>query len=79
VLWAGVTALLMGCSGGTTRGNSPEPPKAAEGRPDTKAVKALDAVGYDGDKVRQKLDNTLNKTEQRNKDLEDAVQGMDGK
>lgn len=53
-----------GASAGTTN--------AAAGRTETRAVKALDAVGYNGGQLRGKLDAALDKNDQRNKAIEQA-------
>ncbi|MBM3860596.1 MAG: hypothetical protein FJ395_13225 [Verrucomicrobia bacterium] len=43
------------------------------GRPDTKAVEAARIVGYDGKQMRKTVDNALNKTEERNRELENVT------
>lgn len=58
--------ILTGC------GSQPESPPASDaaGRPDTKAVEAARAVGYDGKQMRRALDNALDRAEERKKELE---------
>jgi Holliday junction resolvasome RuvABC DNA-binding subunit len=60
---------LCGCS------EKKAEPQAEEktGRPDTKAVEAAGMVGYDGKQMRKAVDKALDKTEERNKELEDAL------
>lgn len=60
---------LCGC------GSEKEKPQAEEkGRPDTKAVEAARAVGYDGKQMRKAVDKALNGTEERNRELEKVTQ-----
>jgi Holliday junction resolvasome RuvABC DNA-binding subunit len=60
---------LCGCGSEKT-----QPPAATNtGRPDTKAVEAARAVGYDGKQMRKSVDKALDGTEQRNKELQDAL------
>lgn len=67
-----VSLSLFSCGGRS----GPQAGKAGAdtGRPETRAVKALDAVGQDGSQVRARLDATLDKNEQRNKEIEAAGQ-----
>lgn len=78
MLLAVAAVALLSCSEATTSSGTSNPPGPAEGRKDTKSVKALDAVGYNGDQIRKNLDSSLNKQDQRNKDLEQAGQGVEG-
>lgn len=43
------------------------------GWPDTKAVEAARMVGYDGKQMRGAVDKALDKTEKRNKELENVT------
>jgi Holliday junction resolvasome RuvABC DNA-binding subunit len=79
ILMAGATALLLSCSEATTGSSTQNQSKQDEGRKDTRAVKALDAVGYDGNQIRKNVDAALNKNDQHNKDIDQAVQNADGK
>ena len=47
----------------------PKPPRA-----ETKAVQAAGLVGYDGDKVRSKVDGILDQNDERNKKIADLAQ-----
>lgn len=61
-----VGVLLVSCT-------STEPQPAAQqdqGRPETKKLEAASAVGYDGKAVRSTVDTTLNKNEDRTKDID---------
>jgi hypothetical protein len=70
--------LLVSCSPSGSGSGEPQA-KPDEGRKDTKAVRALDAVGYNSAPIRRNLDAALDRNEQRNKELDQATQGMDGK
>ena len=70
--------VLAGCGSD----NKPRPPASATnapqavarpGRPDTKAIEAAGMVGYDGKQMRKAVDKALDKTEERNKELENAM------
>ncbi len=50
----------------------PKPVEKDTGREETKKVEALDAVGYDGSAIRKSIDKTLDKQDERNKELEEA-------
>jgi Holliday junction resolvasome RuvABC DNA-binding subunit len=61
--------VLCGCGEKKVEPQVEEKP----GRPDTKAVEAAGMVGYDGKQMRKAVDKALDKTEERNKDLQDAL------
>lgn len=70
--------VLAGCGSD----NKPQPPanatnspqaEAKPGRPDTKAIEAAGMVGYNGKQMRRAVDKALDKTEERNKELENAM------
>ncbi len=72
ISFAAVVALTAaGC--GKQAQPQPQQPPAPPPRPETKAVEASSLVGYDGKAIRSKVDNVLNKNDERNKDLEDAM------
>lgn len=43
------------------------------GRPETKTLQAAGLVGYDGQQLRKGVDKVLDATDQRNKQLENAI------
>ena len=61
-------ALLAGCSSS----QSPAPEKY-QGREGTKKLEGASAVGYDGTAIRKSVDNTLNKSDEHNQTLDNAV------
>ena len=58
--------VSCGCSPGT------EDKSKDGGRPETQKLKAADAAGYDGDALRNSVDNMLDKKDQQKQDLEEA-------
>lgn len=64
-----MVALLAGC-------NSPGQQQNAEkyqGREDTKKIEGASAVGYDGTAMRKNVDNSLNRNDGRNQELDKAL------
>ena len=51
----------------------PRPPRA-----ETNGVQAASLVGYDGDKIRGRVDGILDQNDERNKKLEDLVKEPTG-
>lgn|GEM_PF-2440097 len=51
------------------------PPKPVEdhGRPETRSIEGINAVGYNGTAVRQKLDKALDANDATNKQMDDAA------
>lgn len=69
LLFCTIVALFTGCS-------SPSQQQSAEkykGREETKKLESVSAVGYDGAAVRKSVDNTLDKTDDRNQDMDKAL------
>lgn len=60
--------FLAGCNSGQT----PAPEKY-QGREETKKLEGASAVGYDGTAIRKSVDNTLNKNDDHNQNLDNAV------
>ena len=44
-----------------------------KGREETKKLEGASAAGYDGKAIRKSVDNTLNKNDDRNKDMDKAI------
>ena len=63
-----ISIVLVSC------GCSPEDEAKGKdgGRPETQKLKAVDAIGYDGDGLRKSVDGMLNKNDQQKQDLEEA-------
>lgn len=69
IVLCAITAILAGCS-------SPSQPQGGEkyqGREETKKLEGASAVGYDGTAIRRNIDNTLNKNDDHNQDLDKAM------
>jgi len=62
---------MVFCGCGSEKAQPPAEDKT--GRPDTKAVEAARIVGYDGKQMRKAVDKALDKTEERNKELENVL------
>jgi hypothetical protein len=63
-----IIPLLAGCN----FSQSPAPEKY-QGREGTKKLEGASAAGYDGTAVRKSVDNTLNKNDEHNQGLDNAV------
>jgi hypothetical protein len=61
-------ALLAGC----TSSQSPTAEKY-QGRQETKKLEGASAAGYDGTAIRKNVDNSLNKSDEHNQNLDNAV------
>lgn len=68
-----IIPLLAGC-------NSSQPPAAEkyQGRDETKKLEGASAVGYDGTAIRKNVDNTLNRNDDHNQILNNAIKTDDG-
>ncbi len=65
-----ILAPLAGCN------PSSQPPQSGDeykGREETKKLEGASAVGYDGKAIRKNVDNTLNKNDDHNKDMDKAI------
>ena len=62
-------AFLAGCSSS----NQPQSGEKYQGRGETKKLEGASAVGYDGKAIRKNVDNTLNKNDGHNQDLDKAI------
>ena len=64
-----ITVFLAGCSS-SDRQQSAE---KYQGREETKKLEGASAAGYDGTAVRKSVDNTLNKNDDHNRDLNGSL------
>jgi hypothetical protein len=64
-------AFLVGCSS-SSQPQSGEKEKY-QGREETKKLEGASAVGYDGKAIRKNVDNTLNRTDDHNQELDKAL------
>jgi hypothetical protein len=62
-------AFLAGCNSSS----QPQSGEKYQGREETKKLEGASAVGYDGKAVRKSVDNTLNKNDDHNQDLDKAL------
>ena len=62
-------ALLVGCSSSS----QPQSGEKYHGRAETKKLEGASTAGYDGTAVRKSVDNTLNKKDEHNQDLNKAL------
>jgi poly(3-hydroxybutyrate) depolymerase len=69
-----VIAMVAGL--GVAACSKPEPPKpiiSKTGRPETRSVEALNAVGYNGTAIRQKLDKALDANDAQTQKMNQAA------
>ena len=70
-----ITGFLAGCSSS----NQPQSGGTYQGREETKTLEAASAAGYDGTAIRKYVDNTLDKNDDHNQELDKAVKsGIEG-
>ena len=50
------------------------PPKPDTGRPETRSLEAADAVGYNGQAIRKKVDGALDANDAHNAELEKQIE-----
>jgi uncharacterized protein YceK len=62
-------ALLAGCSSSS----QPQSGEKYQGREETKKLEGASAVGYDGKAIRKNVDNTLNRNDDHNQELDKAL------
>jgi hypothetical protein len=62
--------FILSCGSG-----SPEPKAkdVPQGRAETKMVEGASAAGYNGSQMRKKIDKTLDRNDERNKEIEKAA------
>lgn len=64
-----IAVFLAGCSSSS----QPQSGEKYQGREETKKLEGASAVGYDGKAIRKNVDNTLNKNDDHNQDLDKAM------
>jgi hypothetical protein len=70
-----IVVFLAGCNSS----NQPQSGEKYQGREETKKLEGASAVGYDGKAIRKNVDNTLNKNEERNQELDKELKsGSEG-
>ena len=62
-------AFLAGCSSSS----QPQSGEKYKGREETKKLEGASVVGYDATAVRKNVDNTLNKNDDHNQDMDKAI------
>jgi len=72
ILWLGL--LLCGCGGNSKEG---EDPKKQAGREETRKIRAADTVGYPGSAIANRLDKTLDRTDRRKEQIDQAGEDTD--
>lgn len=66
-----VLVFLAGCNSSSQL--QPQSGEKDKGREETKKLEGASAVGYDGKAIRKSVDNTLNKNDDHNRDVDKAV------
>jgi hypothetical protein len=69
LLFCTIAALLAGCSSAS----QPQNGESYQGRQETKKLEGASAAGYDGTAVRKNVDNTLNRNDDHNQELDKAM------
>ena len=59
--------FVLSCGSGTP---APKAKDAPQGRSETKIVEGASAAGYNGSQMRKKIDKTLDRNDERNKEIE---------
>ncbi len=66
-----ILVSLAGCN--STSQPQPQTNDKYKVREETKKLEAASAVGYDGKAIRKSVDNTLNKNDDHNRDMDKAI------
>jgi outer membrane biogenesis lipoprotein LolB len=61
--------LLAACA----REEPPPPPKEPQGRAETRSIRNTDAIGYQGSRIADKVDATLDANDQRIRQQDEAA------
>jgi len=59
--------FILGCGSGNP---APKAKDVPQGRAETKVVEGATAAGYNGSQMRKKIDKTLDRNDERNKEIE---------
>jgi hypothetical protein len=71
--------IFAAFSAGCSSSSQPQSGDKYRGRGETKKLEGASAVGYDGTAIRKNVDNTLNKNDDHNQDLDKAIKsGSEG-
>jgi hypothetical protein len=68
--------FVLSCGSGNP---APKAKDVPQGRPETKIVEGASAAGYNGSQMRKKIDKTLDRNDERNKEIEKAASGAPSK
>jgi hypothetical protein len=68
-----IVALLAGCNSSSQQQSG----EKYQGRAETKKLEGASAVGYDGKEMRKHMDDTLNKNDDRNQELDKVLKSGD--
>jgi hypothetical protein len=66
ILVLAAAVLLAACQSD----DPPPPPEAQDGRAETQSIRNTQAIGYDGKAIADKVDDTLNKNDERVRQVE---------
>ena len=68
--------FILSCGFGSP---APKAKDASQGRAETKVVEGATVAGYNGSQVRKKIDKTLDRNDERNKEIEKSAAGTPSK
>jgi hypothetical protein len=68
--------FVLNCGSGNP---APKAKSTPEGRSETKIIEGASAAGYNGSQMRKKIDKTLDRNDERNKEIEKAAVGTPSK
>jgi hypothetical protein len=71
--------FMFGCSADKSKTSDSGSTQPAAGRPDTRAIEAAGAVGYDGSAMRRSVDKALNQNDARIAEQQKAIEQANGK
>jgi len=71
-----VMLLILNCGSGSP---APKAKDVPQGRAETKIVEGASAAGYNGNQMRKKIDRTLDRNEERNREIEKGAGGAPSK
>jgi hypothetical protein len=71
--------FMFGCGVDKSKSSDSGSAQPSNGRPDTRAVDAASAVGYDGAAMRRSVDKALNQNDARIAEQQKAIEQANGK